>query len=241
MIEVPSTGTESQNWRRPRWIGLLWGAVFVIIVLLLLGGAALERAVSPLAPHPVVKVVLDELEVSTRSSLPLTLWIDPVARQVRVEVRGSRAVTYQEQDSSGRWYIMTQATRTDRWSRQSLPSSLAPALLSEEGIRDLFLRLREASPRRSREMTGILGRPAFAFTTTGLWWPYRYSATATVWVDAITGLPRQLRTRVPAAGVIETYITTIKSLTTVDSTSLPRGFLAPPDRRRSLWDRLMGR
>lgn len=248
---VPPASTARERTRRGRgWVYLAWAvALLALVALLAVGVAALTVAGEAAPAHGVVEARFTMLNLvphspSVRASYEM--WFDPTRGRVRLALgaagQGVQTVYYWR-DSKGAWYIY--GRRSARGSLGYLPLTRLqqPALLAEDGIRRAFaLLLRHADPATVSRVA-LRGRVVTAFVTNAVTWPFRADGPTRVWLDDATGLPLQYRSSVkngPDIGsAITTLLTSVDSLRTVRSTTLPSGFMQPPNTNPSPWERLL--
>jgi len=144
---------------------------------------------------------------------------------------------YYVRDRSGAWSHIAYVSRgtSGDWRREAAPDGPPTSVLTEREVDRLFLRLRRQANRKDVSLVALDNRMAATFTTRALTWPFRYNGLARVWVDDITGQPRQIRIR-GASGASTgavTVLTKIDSIRTISTAALPDDFFAPPDARPS--------
>lgn len=217
---------------------LVWSVALLAMAALLAGGAAVAAAVQQRpAPHAVLDAVFTTRGYVANGPAPRAvyeLWTDAALSRARLQLRSNGQTLYYLRDGSGVWYAVGRASGSP-WQRTRLAAVQQPSLLSQDGVRRLFAALRRRAGRAAVP-TALHDRMAVAFPSTAVTWPYRYVGRMTVWLDAVTGLPLQFRGTELDGKDTATVMTTVDRLRTVNSSSLPSGFFAPPDQRPSLWE-----
>ncbi len=237
------------SWR----LRLAWIAAFAALALLV---AASVLVVAAVRDRPQPHTVLDARFTSTGlapGSRPthVEVFTDSVLRRVRVTLSDPS-------NAPDRWQTLyyldlTNTTGTvvarDRpgapWRRGAIKPAQEPALLTREGVRDLFASLLQRAVPGTTESVGIGSRLATTCVTTGVSWPFRSVGPVRVWLDGVTGLPLRFRVETALAprasgspATVDGYVTVVESLRTLSSTSLPSDFFAAPDQPPSPWQSL---
>ena len=167
-------------------------------------------------------------------------WTAPPLGRVReAPVSPPGPADYYVRSHSGVWtYVAYDATGlAGRWRRGAAPSA-PPTLLDEQQVDALFMRLRARAGATNVSRVAMGDRMAATFTTRALSWPYRYNGLARVWIDDVTGQPRQIRIMTRRGAAAGAILTTIDSMRTVSASSFPADFFTPPDEPMPLWDRV---
>ena len=145
---------------------------------------------------------------------------------------------YYVRDRSGAWtYVAYERVGSGgHWRRAA--TARPPSWLTARQVDALFMRLRAEAGSANASRVAMGDRMAVTFTTRALSWPYRYSGLARVWIDDVTGQPRQIRVMTRHSGATVTILTTIDHMGVIPSTALPADFFTPPDESTTLWDRM---
>jgi len=237
------------SWR----LRLAWIAAFASLALLV---AVSVLVVAVVRDRPLPHTVLDAHFTSTGlapGSRPTQaeIFTDPVLRRARVTLSDPP-------DAPDRWQTLYYLDLTntsgivvvrDRpgapWRRGAIKPAREPALLTREGVRDLFASLSRRAVPGTTESVGIGSRLATTFVAAGVTWPFRSVGPVRVWLDGVTGLPLRFRVetaRAPRASgspaTVDGYVTVVDSLRTLSLTSLPSDFFAAPDQPPSPWQSL---
>lgn len=225
--------------------GLAWALAIIVAVGIVgvIGGVLIAQALGErLPPHPVLYA-----RFATDNSLPTAagtphvyqLWTDPTLSSARLRMVGNGDTIYYVRSSAGVWSVVGRATPRAPWQRTRLLAGQEPSLLTEQGVRALFARLKKNAGAALVSPVDLRNHVAFAFPAAGVTWPYRYVGTTRIWIDAATGLPLQYRNVVIGGKEPVTILTVVDELRTVSSTRLPADFFTPPDRRLSAWEQLV--
>lgn len=222
---------------------------FVLAALAVISAAALLPVVVGFARQPRMSAAFDVLNVrlttTTVSTSPQMvkqstgeLWIAPSLGRVReAPVSPPGPADYYVRDHSGAWthvaYERMGSAGYWRWAATARP----PSWLTVRQVDALFIQLRAGAGAANVSRVAMSDRMAATFTTRALSWPYRYSGLARVWIDDVTGQPRQIRVMTKQGGATVTILTTIDRMGVVPSTALPTDFFTPPDELATLWDR----
>lgn len=210
------------------------------VVALLCGGGALTGRWA-LAQTPAPHAVLDARFATSTDSVDghaegdqFELWVDGTAQRARLLIAPDRPPLYYVRDGAGAWYVFGRPSARSPWRRTRLPAGQAPALLTRQGIRAYFARLR-ARAAGAAVPVDLRHHLAYAFVTSGLAWPFADAGPTTVWLDALTGLPLQFRDRLGVGASEVDVITIVESISTGTSSALPADFFTPPGQNPAPW------
>lgn len=249
---VPSpSGAESERLRRRRgWVYLAWGLVLLaLLAVLLVGLAAITVAGEAVPSHDVVEARFTTISLSPHSPSvrgSYEMWFDSRQQRVRLAFgapgQGIQTVYYWR-DNKGSWYVYGRRAVQGSPGYLPLMRRQQPALLTEDGVRRAFALLHRRADPATVSRVALRGRVVTAFVTASVTWPFRADAPTRVWLDEVTGLPLQFRSSVsngPETGsAITTVLTSVDSLHTVPTTTLPSGFMQPPNTNPSPWEHLL--
>lgn len=218
---------------RPR----TWAAV-AALALLCAGGTLM--AVHSLAQAQPSHAVLDARFASSivgtggAARNQFELWVDSTAQRARLLIAPGRPPLYYLRDGAGTWYTIGRSSAQAPWRRMCLAAGQAPSLLTIQGLRAYFARLRARAAGHAVPVD-LRHRLAYAFDTSGLTWPFPDAGPTTVWLDGLTGLPLQFRDRLGTGTSEIAAITTVESISTRASSALPAAFFTPPSQNQSSW------
>src|SRR5579883_3063298 len=172
--------------RSPR--GLVTRALWILATvagLLSLGGAAIVAAAlgePPPAAHDVLYTVL-----RTRTSLPdgrlihgtVRLWTDPTSSAALIQTSVPRMVLYYQRQRAGTWIATGRTGNRGRWQVSDLPAAQVPSLLSMDGLRRYFPRLRS----RAQQLLPFISNHHLAapFRLPGLAWRFYHPFFSNYW------------------------------------------------------------
>jgi len=223
---------------------------FMLAVLAVISAVAVLSAVVGFARQPRMSAAFAVLDVRMTTTIVSTspqvversggeLWTAPTLGRVReASVSPPGPADYYVRDRSGAWIYVAyeQAGSAGRWRR--VATARPPSWLTARQVDALFIRLRAEAGVANASRVAMGSRMAATFTTRALSWPYRYSGLARVWIDDVTGQPRQIRVMTKRGGATVTILTTIDRMGVIPSTTLPADFFTPPDAPATLWDRV---
>jgi len=223
---------------------------FVLAVLAVISAVGVLSAVLGFARQPRMSAAFAVLDVRMTTTIVSTspqvversvgeLWTAPTLGRVReAPVSPPGPADYYVRARSGAWAYVAyeQVGSAGRWRRAA--TARPPSWLTARQVDALFIRLRVEAGAANVSRVAMGDRMAATFTTRALSWPYRYSGLARVWIDDVTGQPRQIRVMTKRGGVTVTILTTIDRIGVIPSTILPADFFTPPDEPATLWDRV---
>lgn len=230
---APSDGRK--RWaRRPRGWATMAMAVAALALLCasgaLMGVRLLARAQPP---HSVLDVRFAG-SIGGAQRAQFELWADTTAQRARLLIAPDQPPLYYVRDGAGAWYAIGRPSARAPWQRTRLAAGQEPSLLTMQGLRAYFARLR-ARAAGSAVPVDLHQRLAYAFTAPGLTWPFPDAGPTTVWLDGLTGLPLQFRDRLGAGANESETITTVESIRVRVSSALPADFFTPPGQNRASW------
>lgn len=248
MAPDPLASLDPPRWavRRGAPLGVLGSMVVVMGMMVVVESArARGAAYTVLDVRMTTTVMASPLSTSAggASGESWSVAEPGVVREAPISASGPAGrPDYYVRDRSGAWSHIAYVSRgtSGDWRRGAAPDGAPTSVLTERDVDRLFLRLRRQANRKDVSLVALDNRMAATFTTHALTWPFRYSGLARVWVDDITGEPRQIRIRgaFGASTGAVTVLTKIDSIRTISTATLPDDFFAPPDARPSPWDRL---
>ncbi len=227
--------------RRPLWLvqflAATWTILFLPVSLTIVGARATVGASS----HSVLHTRLTTWSMARRDprvASTVDLWTDPALARARVDIQpDGRTVYYRRASAQGWTAIVTQGRSPDRHEYRLAPGR-EPSLLTEQGVRDFFARLRLRAPADTVTRVAWRGHPATTFVAGGSAWPFPYAGRLQVWLDDTTGLPLQFRIAAVDGGARVDYLTVVDRLVSVPSTGLAPTFFDPSGAGATHWSSL---